>query len=85
MPTEPKQPMTSSLLSKGQNVELPDGISKMDILISWVDDAGEVDASALLLAESGKVSKDDDFVFYNQPESSDCNSQGRCGRRGDDR
>ncbi|WP_308014707.1 MULTISPECIES: TerD family protein [unclassified Rhodococcus (in: high G+C Gram-positive bacteria)] len=71
MPTEPKQPMTSSLLSKGQNVELPDGISKMDILISWVDDAGDVDASALLLAESGTVSKDDDFVFYNQPESSD--------------
>ncbi|KIQ20469.1 TerD family protein [Rhodococcus sp. MEB064] len=63
--------MTSSFLSKGQNIELPEAVSRVDILISWVDDTGDVDASALLLVESGKVSTDADFVFYNQPESSD--------------
>ena len=37
--------------------------------LSW--DAGspvDVDISALLLADTGKVRSDDDFIFYNQPQ-----------------
>ncbi len=37
--------------------------------LSWTGGAGvpDVDGSALLLQESGRVAADDDFVFYNQP------------------
>ena len=31
----------------------------------------DLDASALLLTEAGKVRSDDDFIFYNQPASTD--------------
>lgn len=63
--------MTFPLLSKGQNMSLPDDVFQIDVVLGWTDAAVEVDASALLLNADRKVRSDVDFVFYNQPESSD--------------
>lgn len=63
--------MTSSILSKGQNVSLPDDVERIDVVIGWTESEIEVDASALLIGEDRKVRSDSDFVFYNQPESTD--------------
>ncbi|NNH71452.1 TerD family protein [Nocardia uniformis] len=63
--------MTASILSKGQNVSLPGDIERVDVVIGWAESEIEVDASALLIGEDRKVRSDSDFVFYNQPESSD--------------
>ncbi|CAM3845473.1 TerD family protein [Mycolicibacterium frederiksbergense] len=49
-------------LSKGQNGPL----STNDLLIS-VDLSAPADLSALLVADTGKVRSDADFVFFNQP------------------
>lgn len=61
----------SSILAKGQNVSLPDDVVRLDVVLGWTETEIEVDASALLLRADGKVASDDDFVFYNQPESPD--------------
>ncbi|WP_040795690.1 TerD family protein [Nocardia higoensis] len=61
----------STMLSKGQNVPLPDDVERLDVVLAWSESEIEVDASALLLGEDGKVGSDADFVFYNQPESAD--------------
>jgi tellurite resistance protein TerA len=52
---------------KGSNV--PVTARSVRVEIGWQTAAGtpDVDASALLLAGSGKVRSDDDFIFYNQP------------------
>ncbi|WP_435593364.1 TerD family protein [Nocardia sp. bgisy118] len=63
--------MTSPMLSKGQNVPLPDDVDRIDVVIGWTESEVEVDASALLLGAGRKVGSDADFVFYNQPESQD--------------
>ncbi|MEV6360130.1 TerD family protein [Nocardia asteroides] len=63
--------MSSPLLSKGQNIALPEDVDRIDILIGWPEPAIEVDASALLLGPDRRVGSDGDFVFYNQPESPD--------------
>ncbi|MGF7238252.1 MAG: VWA domain-containing protein [Frankia sp.] len=61
--------MTTSL-GKGANAPLPSAVSTVRIVFD--SSAGpEIDASALLLTESGKVRSDADFVFYNQPASAD--------------
>lgn len=54
-------------LSKGANA--PVTPTRVRVTTRWaaVSGAPEVDASALLLDASGKVSSDEDFVFYNQP------------------
>ena len=54
-------------LTKGSNTPLNTG--HLRITLHWTTGPGvpDVDASALLLPEAGKVSSDDDFVFYNQP------------------
>jgi len=54
-------------LTKGSNTPL-DAV-QVRITLQWQPGPGvpDVDASALLLRESGKVASDDDFVFYNQP------------------
>ena len=63
--------MTTSL-TKGGNVGLQAaGLAgtRLQIRLSW-QSAGGVDADCsalLLLADTGKVRSDDDFVFYNQP------------------
>ncbi len=59
------------ILSKGQNLALPTDVMQIDVVIGWTEAKIDVDASALLLNADGKVRSDDDFVFYNQPESSD--------------
>ncbi|HEV7203296.1 MAG TPA: TerD family protein [Jatrophihabitans sp.] len=54
-------------ISKGAN--LPIDAAAVRAELSWTGGPGvpDVDASALLLQESGRVRNDDDFVFYNQP------------------
>lgn len=51
-------------LQRGQNVKLA-GISDIFVQIGW--NGAELDISAFLLGQSGKVTNDADFVFYNQP------------------
>jgi stress response protein SCP2 len=54
-------------ISKGANVAI--GVAAVRVVLSWSPGAGvpDIDGSALLLLESGRVNSDDDFVFYNQP------------------
>ncbi|WP_312098222.1 TerD family protein [Niallia sp.] len=63
-------------LSKGQKVDLTKGnpgLSKVIIGLGWdvnKYDGGndfDLDTSAFLLGENGKVPNDSDFVFYNNP------------------
>lgn len=63
--------MSSPILVKGQNISLPDEVTELDVIVSWVDPERNLDASALLVNSSGHVRSDADFVFYNQPESED--------------
>lgn len=65
--------MTGVALSKGQNAALPPDASRLKVLVSWQhgEDDVDVDASALLLGQSGRVRSDADFVFYNQSASPD--------------
>ncbi|MEU9435543.1 VWA domain-containing protein [Streptomyces sp. NPDC048252] len=59
--------MTARSLSKGAN--LPVDVPDVRVELSWAEGAGgpDIDASALLLAQDGRVRDDRDFVFYNQP------------------
>ncbi|MGX1808079.1 VWA domain-containing protein [Nocardia sp. NPDC055321] len=54
-------------LSKGANV--PVTASAVRAVLAWSGGAGvpDVDVSALLLGQDGRVRSDADFVFYNQP------------------
>lgn len=63
--------MISPILSKGQNIPLPNDLHQIDVVLGWTESEVEIDASALLLNAEGKVRSDADFVFYNQPESED--------------
>ncbi|MGZ4561592.1 MAG: TerD family protein, partial [Mycobacteriaceae bacterium] len=56
-----------TLMSKGSNVALSAAAVRVEL--AWTTGPGvpDVDASALLLTEAGKVRSDADFVFYNQP------------------
>ncbi|WP_040209620.1 TerD family protein [Neobacillus jeddahensis] len=61
-------------LSKGQKVDLTKshpGLQNVVVGLGWnVSHMGsnfDLDASAFLLGESGKVNSDQDFVFYNNP------------------
>ncbi|MBF0108931.1 MAG: TerD family protein [Magnetococcales bacterium] len=66
-------------LSKGGNVSLSKeapGLSTINVGLGWdarVTDgsAFDLDASAFLLNEVGKVRSDTDFIFYNNKKSSD--------------
>ncbi|MEU6003361.1 TerD family protein [Streptomyces sp. NPDC047197] len=53
-------------MPKGSNVPVPAPAVRVEL--GWTSGTGapDADASALLLAASGKVRSDDDFVFYNQ-------------------
>lgn len=62
--------MSSPRLVKGQNLSLPEGVGHIEVVVGWADGETELDASALLLGPGGKVGSDSDFIFYNQPESS---------------
>jgi hypothetical protein len=54
-------------LAKGANTAVP--ATRVRAVLGWGGGAGvpDVDASALLLTDAGKVRDDADFVFYNQP------------------
>ena len=54
-------------MSKGSNVPL--ATAALRIELHWTPGPGvpDVDASALLVTDTGKVRSDADFVFYNQP------------------
>ncbi|MFF4338367.1 TerD family protein [Kitasatospora sp. NPDC001540] len=55
------------VMAKGANIPLT--VPAVRAVLRWTDTPGipDVDASALLLSERGKVRDDSDFVFYNQP------------------
>lgn len=54
-------------MQKGANTAVP--VPSVRVELGWQGGAGvpDADASALLLADTGRVRSDDDFVFYNQP------------------
>lgn len=56
-----------TVLAKGANT--PVAARRVRAVVGWNAGSGvpDVDASALLVTESGKVRSDEDFVFYNQP------------------
>ncbi|MFF0779000.1 TerD family protein [Streptomyces sp. NPDC003720] len=58
--------MTHAML-KGSNVPLE--ATMVRAVLRWTPGQGvpDVDASALLLGQDGRVRSDEDFVFYNQP------------------
>ncbi|HNY31972.1 MAG TPA: TerD family protein [Fibrobacteria bacterium] len=64
-------------LTKGQNTSLTKdrpGLKSVRVGLGWevrstAGDAFDLDASAFLLAQSGKVRGEQDFIFYNQPAS----------------
>ena len=63
-------------LTKGGNTSLPSGLNKIIVGLGWDPRATsgvdfDLDASAFLLTESGKVRSDRDFIFYNQMKSAD--------------
>jgi tellurium resistance protein TerD len=61
-------------LSKGGNVSLSRAaptLKKILVGLGW-GDGYDLDVSAFLLSDAGKVKSDDDFIFYNQLRS-------RCG------
>ncbi len=59
--------MTASPMSKGSNRPVDASVVRAEL--AWRAGAGvpDIDASALLLTEAGRVRDDGDFVFYNQP------------------
>ncbi len=71
-------------LSKGQNLSLSKtdpGLKKIVIGLGWDPRATDgqefdLDASAFLTGENGKVRSDADFIFYNQ-KISGCGSTAR--------
>jgi stress response protein SCP2 len=69
-------------IAKGANTGLPSGVGNVFIQLAWTGGV-DLDASALLLTASGKVRSDADFIFYNQPASSDgsVTHQGKSGTR----
>ena len=55
-------------LQQGANAVIPE--PAVFVGIGWsADEAWEIDASAFLVGQNGKVRCDQDFIFYNQPEA----------------
>src|SRR5512139_2637631 len=54
-------------MMKGANVPVPSTAVRVELGRRSGPGIPQTDASALLLAASGRVRGDDDFVFYNQP------------------
>ncbi|MEF9905135.1 VWA domain-containing protein [Streptomyces sp. P9-A2] len=59
--------MTARSMSKGSNLSVD--AQAVCVELAWAAGAGvpDIDGSALLLTETGRVRDDGDFVFYNQP------------------
>ena len=62
-------------INKGQKLSIEKEISLKNFSISmkWENNNFEIDSSALLLSQSGKMEKEENFVFYNN-NSSPCKS-----------
>jgi tellurium resistance protein TerD len=81
--------MAGLSLSKGGNLSLTKtspGLTVATVGLGWdprttAGEAFDLDASALLVGPDGKVRSDADFIFYNQPKSSD----GSVEHKGDNR
>jgi tellurite resistance protein TerA len=56
----------SNTLIAGQNAKISDNQLTLKLIVGSAQGAN-LDASAILLASTGKVSSDDDFIFFNQP------------------
>ena len=61
-------------LQKGQRIEI--GLSKVGVGLGWDPNQStgydfDLDASAFMLGENGKLPQDEFFVFYNNPLSPD--------------
>ena len=71
--------MASISLAKGSNISLTKvapSLTSLRVGLGWdantfAGDALDLDASAFLLGEDGKVRSDADFIFYNQLSSAD--------------
>jgi stress response protein SCP2 len=61
-------------INKGQKISLDKeiGLKNFSISLKWDNNNYEIDSSALLLSQSGKMEKEENFVFYNNV-SSPCN------------
>ncbi len=59
-----------SMTTMAMGANLPIPVPAVRATLRWTSGPGvpDVDASALLLQDSGQVASDADFVFYNQPE-----------------
>ena len=66
--------MSISLI-KGQKIDLTKNIKDLNYIhigIDWGNLSGlDIDASAFLLGEDDKIVREEDFIFYGQPESGD--------------
>lgn len=63
-------------LSKGQRVSLESGLKNITVGLGWDPNEGtgfdfDLDASAFMLGENGKIPQDEYFVFYNNKFSPD--------------
>lgn len=63
---------TPTVLQKGQNIALPDTVSRFIAKLNWQNDTAlDIDVSVFLLDAQHKVRSDADFVFYNRHTSAD--------------
>ncbi|MFC5906325.1 TerD family protein [Streptacidiphilus monticola] len=74
------------VMPKGSNTTLPANVAAVRAVLCWqvLPGTPEVDVSALLLSSQGRVRKDTDFVFFNQPRHPSGRVRHRAkSRRGD--
>jgi tellurite resistance protein TerA len=71
-------------LQQGQNTALTDNSVSIEITIDDMPSGMELDVSAFMLTDSGKVAGDDGFVFYGHPGSKDGSVQVNSTARGFD-
>lgn len=63
-------------LEKGQRISMDKGLTLVGVGLGWDPNEGtgydfDLDASAFMLGESGRIPTDEYFVFYNNPKSPD--------------
>ena len=63
-------------LEKGQRISMDKGLTLVGVGLGWDPNEGtgydfDLDASAFMLGESGRIPTDEYFVFYNNPNSPD--------------
>lgn len=63
-------------LEKGQRISMDKGLTLVGVGLGWDPNEGtgydfDLDASAFMIGESGRIPTDEYFVFYNNPKSPD--------------